>query len=682
MRKKFSICIFRIIILYLGIPALIALCLYPFLPIILESPPSSIDNQFQLNFDGITYTQQYILLIGLIVSCSLIVLLIRAYRIHRCIDKLDNTNSSLSKEEKISLLTKVRALCYNTPYLLYFLEILLPLIFLPVTFIVIDAYPLTILKICLTYLSFFTLASVTSFVFSKHQFGYILTLLNKMYPDIMEKIEIASSNKKRSKLKSLSVKLVLQFVPLVLVSLVFISLVGYVQAAKKTGNIYYDSYMTMIANTFNKTFSSKDEVEKTLESITLLDTSHQYFIINSDKTSTVSHGNNLEPFFIEYVFSNSESQNGRAYDYFCVDSEGIVYKCKLENGDFCYAGIKYDTSQPRFLKFILTCDVLIFLLILSILIYVSRSLGRDIKTVGSKLKEIAYSNEKNINLDKNLVVTSEDELADLSLAFNQTQKFTKNNVEQIRDNQTMLMERERLASLGQLIGGIAHNLKTPIMSISGASEALTDLIKEYDSSIDDPEVNSQDHHDIAKDMNSWIEKIKNYTEYMSDIITAVKGQAVTLSETENVTFDIEELIKRVDILMKHELKNAIIYLNISVRADEHRLIHGDVNSLVQVINNMISNSIQAYNGKPEQTIDLIVEEKDNKLYISIKDYGCGLPTKVKNKLFKEMITTKGKNGTGLGLYMSYSTIKAHFGGDITFESEPGKGTTFTIILPL
>ena len=682
MRKKVNTCIFRIIILYLSIPGLIALCLYPFLPTILEYPPESIDNQFQLNFDGITYTQQYILLIGLLLFCSLIVLFFRAYHIHKCIVKLDNTSNTFPKDEKISLLARVRALCYNTPYLLYFLEILLPLIFLPITFIVIDAYPLTILKICLTYLSFFTLASVTSFVFSKQQFGYILTLLNNMYPDIMEKMEISSSNRKRSRLKSLSVKLILQFLPLVLVSLVFISLVGYVQAAKKTGDIYYDSYKTMISDTFDKVFRSKDEIEDTLKNITLLDASHQYFIINSDKTSTVSNGNNLEPFFIEYVFSKSESQDGRAYDYFCVDSEGVVYKCKLENGDFCYAGIKYTTSQTRFLKFILTCDILIFLLIFVILIYVSRSLARDIRTVASKLKEIASSNEKNINLNNKLVITSEDELADLSLAFNQTQKFTKKNVEQIRDNQTMLMERERLASLGQLIGGIAHNLKTPIMSISGAVEALTDLTKEYDSSIDDPEVTKKDHHDIANDMDSWISKIKNYTEYMSDIITAVKGQAVTLSETENVTFDIEELIKRVDILMKHELKNAIIYLNISVKTDEHRLIHGDVNSLVQVINNMISNSIQAYNGKPEQNIDLIVDENDNKLYISVKDYGCGLSKKVKDKLFKEMITTKGKNGTGLGLYMSYSTIKAHFGGDITFESEPDKGTTFTIILPL
>ncbi len=256
------------------------------------------------------------------------------------------------------------------------------------------------------------------------------------------------------------------------------------------------------------------------------------------------------------------------------------------------------------------------------------------------------------------------------------------DMETIKNNQDILMERERLASLGQLIGGIAHNLKTPIMSISGAAEGLTDLVKEYDSSIDDPEVNSQDHHDIAKDMNEWIVKIKEYTEYMSDIITAVKGQAVTLSETENVSFDIDELVKRVDILMKHELKNALIYMNVQMKAPKSTKIHGDINSLVQVINNMISNAIQAYNGETEKNIDLILSKSDGNLIISVKDYGCGLPQKVKDKLFKEMITTKGKNGTGLGLYMSYSTIKAHFNGNITFESVEGQGTTFNIILPL
>ena len=130
------------------------------------------------------------------------------------------------------------------------------------------------------------------------------------------------------------------------------------------------------------------------------------------------------------------------------------------------------------------------------------------------------------------------------------------------------------------------------------------------------------------------------------------------------------------------IKNAIIYLHVSIKTDDSTVIHGDINSLVQVINNMISNSIQAYNGKPEQSIDMIAwKNNNNKIVITIKDYGPGLPEVVKKKLFKEMITTKGKNGTGLGLYMSYSTIRAHFNGDITVESEEGKGTTFNIILP-
>ena len=115
---------------------------------------------------------------------------------------------------------------------------------------------------------------------------------------------------------------------------------------------------------------------------------------------------------------------------------------------------------------------------------------------------------------------------------------------------------------------------------------------------------------------------------------------------------------------------------------EHTSINGDINSLVQVINNMISNAIQAYNGQTNKNIELILETQNNNVLIHIKDYAGGMPKNVQDKLFKEMITTKGKNGTGLGLYMSYSTIKAHFNGDITFKSEDGKGTTFTIILPL
>ncbi|MCI8482442.1 MAG: PAS domain S-box protein [Clostridia bacterium] len=287
---------------------------------------------------------------------------------------------------------------------------------------------------------------------------------------------------------------------------------------------------------------------------------------------------------------------------------------------------------------------------------------------------------KYFNIEINNITNNGKFLGILILFKDITQHIEDMNI--IRENQDLLVEKERLASLGQLVGGIAHNLKTPIMSIAGAAEGLSDLTKEYDTSIDDPDVTSTDHHDIARDMNQWIEKIKTHTSYMSDIITAVKGQAVTLSEDEQDNFTVEELIKRINILMRHELKNALIELNVHNDVDGDFILKGNVNSLVQVVNNLISNAIQAYNGKPNETIDLVIEKKSNSITISIKDYGCGMKQEVKDKLFKEMITTKGKNGTGLGLFMSYSTIRGHFNGNMTFESELDKGTSFHIILPL
>ena len=183
-------------------------------------------------------------------------------------------------------------------------------------------------------------------------------------------------------------------------------------------------------------------------------------------------------------------------------------------------------------------------------------------------------------------------------------------------------------------------------------------------------------------METWIPKIRTYLEYMSDIITTVKGQAVALVNNEDDSFTVGELVKRVNILMKHELKNAYIYMNVIMKADENQILKGNVNSLVQVVNNMISNAIQAYNGKHDQNIELEINKKGDNVIFSITDFAGGLPLEVQDKLFKEMVTTKGKNGTGLGLYMSYSNIKAHFGGDITYKTEIGKGTTFNIIIPV
>lgn len=286
---------------------------------------------------------------------------------------------------------------------------------------------------------------------------------------------------------------------------------------------------------------------------------------------------------------------------------------------------------------------------------------------------------KTFNIEITSIIANNQFLGILVLFKDITQHI--HDMESIKNNQELLIEQERLASLGQMIGGIAHNLKTPIFSVAGGLEGLSDLTKEFDESIDDSNVTHEDMHDIASDMNNWIFKLKEHVAYMSDVITTVKGQAVSMSEEQRILFPISELFQHVNILMQHEVKEKLAELEIENKVPDFVKINGNINSLVQVINNLISNAIECYGDNQKKVVKLFSNFNNKEVIISVKDYGPGLPEEVQKKLFKEMITTKGKNGTGLGLFMSNSNIKAHFEGSITYETS-SRGTCFNIIIPI
>ncbi|MDD5017900.1 MAG: histidine kinase N-terminal 7TM domain-containing protein [Eubacteriales bacterium] len=255
------------------------------------------------------------------------------------------------------------------------------------------------------------------------------------------------------------------------------------------------------------------------------------------------------------------------------------------------------------------------------------------------------------------------------------------DMQKIQDNQAILLERERLASLGQLIGGIAHNLKTPIMSVAGGIDQLNWLAKEYIESIGDAQVTGDDHKEIAGEMQQWLAKMKTHMSYMSDIISTVKDQATKFNNPGQTWFTIDEMLKRVKILMQHEIvKNKCKYVQ-DLKVDSNTRIDGDINSMVQILDNVIVNAIQSYSGKGGDII-LKVTQEENMLLMTICDFGQGIDDKIKDRLFKEMVTTKGKHGTGLGLYMSYSTIKGMFRGNMWFDSSKEQGTKFYIQLPI
>lgn len=665
----------KLILVYNVVFVAVSLFFYKLVPTFLCYPPNSLDNEFQLFINGLTYTQQYIM----IVLCSLLTENIILIHSLRKANKLKNELLHTSKKNMTKLYYKLSKTISRIPNLIYVIQIAVPVLMIAVTFSLLQGELFITLKVCLLFLSMLTLIASISYIFSKKTFQNILV---NIYNEVSEYSNIDSNFNKYVKRSSIKSVIFIVTIPMFIVTAILVALSGYSSIIRETGNLTYDLYNQELQSMdipTNTNENVKELLNNKLLSINYIKpTLDSYFIIDPSGSITTSNNEDLSIFFKTYMkdLSSTLPEKNRTYDFYGDDSQGVFRVININNETWVI-GIRYNLVSNTILMGLLFIFTILFIVNIILLRYFANYIANEVNRVSDALLKIVENNNTNTTLP----VVSNDEIGDLVNSFNEIQALTKNNINQIHNNQNMLIERERLASLGQLIGGIAHNLKTPIMSISGAAEGLTDLVKKYDNSIGDKEVTEQDHHDIAKDMSSWIEKIKTYTEYMSDVITAVKGQAVNFSSTNNVHFYMEELLKNINILMKHELKNALVTLNVINNVPSSIYINGDINCLVQVINNMISNSIQSYNNEPNKNIDLILNVKDNNLIIQIKDYGPGIPKEVQEKLFKEMITTKGKNGTGLGLFVSFSTIKAHFNGNILCDSDKN-GTTFSIVIPL
>ena len=306
---------------------------------------------------------------------------------------------------------------------------------------------------------------------------------------------------------------------------------------------------------------------------------------------------------------------------------------------------------------------------------------KEIKSANKTISFEIRKDDKIYKIDVKSIVNNDIFLRYVIVCKDITQTYEL--IEELHKNQDMMANREKFATLGQLISGIVHSLKSPIFAISGELGGVNNLIKEYEESVGDETVTIEDHYEIASDMENWLAKMKEQVENISDSITAVRSQVVTLNnENETSSFTVSELVKYIDILMKNSLKEYLIGLQFTVKVPKDFEIKGNLNSLVQAIDNLLMNSIESYHGKTNQTIDIVIDKNKNNLEISVIDTGCGIPKRIQSKIFKEIMTKNESDKVGIGLFMTYSNIKAEFNGDIIFESQEKKGSKFTILLPL
>lgn len=260
---------------------------------------------------------------------------------------------------------------------------------------------------------------------------------------------------------------------------------------------------------------------------------------------------------------------------------------------------------------------------------------------------------------------------------------------ELKATQNQLIQSEKMASLGELTAGIAHEIQNPLNFVNNFSEVSKELLEEMMEEMkkgDTEEVKA-----IADDVIQNLEKITHHGKRADGIVKGMLQHSRSSSGEKELT-DINALADEYLRLAYHGLRakdksfNAKFETNFEEGLDRVNVIPQDIG---RVVLNLITNAFYAVNERKkldpndyEPTVTLATKKEGDKMLIIVTDNGNGMPDSVKEKIFQPFFTTKptGK-GTGLGLSMSYDIVTKGHGGDFKVESEYGQGSTFTILLP-
>lgn len=288
------------------------------------------------------------------------------------------------------------------------------------------------------------------------------------------------------------------------------------------------------------------------------------------------------------------------------------------------------------------------------------------KTIGAIVSFTVHKDVLSENTG--LLQTLSTQLAGVIIRTELTENLNKQNkklakaLKELNETSLNLINTEKLASIGQLVAGVAHEINTPLASVSSNNDIMKKLLN-----------SGKFDKDIALKL---IQTDREAVKRISEIVKSLK-KFVRLDEAEVQPADINKEIDLTLTLIKHETKNKA---QIVKNYGKLPLINCYVNMLNQVFMNLLVNAAQSIKDKGIVTITTRMLKKSVK--ISIKDTGCGIKEKDKEKIFKTGFTTKGPGvGTGLGLAICHKIIEKHH-GKITFKSRENEGTEFVIRIPV
>jgi two-component system, NtrC family, sensor kinase len=276
-----------------------------------------------------------------------------------------------------------------------------------------------------------------------------------------------------------------------------------------------------------------------------------------------------------------------------------------------------------------------------------------------------------------------------NVAIEQQKQIAEDALEQLKATQKQLIQAEKMASLGEMTAGIAHEIQNPLNFVNNFSEVSAELIKEM---VDEVEKgNTEEVKAIANDVVQNLEKINHHGQRAADIVKGMLQHSRTSSGQKELT-DINALCDEYLRLSYHGLRAKDKSFNAKFETSLDETV-GKINIMPQeigrVILNLINNSFYAVNEKKktagenyEPTVTVSTKRINNTVEIKVTDNGTGIPQKAIDKIFQPFFTTKPTGqGTGLGLSLSYDIITKAHGGTLAVETKENEGTSFIINLP-
>lgn len=320
------------------------------------------------------------------------------------------------------------------------------------------------------------------------------------------------------------------------------------------------------------------------------------------------------------------------------------------------------------------------------------TIEKAVKEADKALEITNFKLDRTEKVKRTTAILLEETIQELELkrkAVEESKDALQKSLEELKAAQAQLIQSEKMASLGELTAGIAHEIQNPLNFVNNFSDVSNELLDEMKAELD--KGNTEDAKAIADDVKQNLEKILHHGKRADGIVKGMLQHSRSSTGQKELT-DINALADEYLRLAYHGLRAKDKSFNAATKTDYDEtigLIKIIPQDLGRVILNLITNAFYAVTEKKRQQpegyepiVSVETKKQKDRIEITVKDNGTGIPQKVLDKIFQPFFTTKPTGqGTGLGLSLSYDIVKAH-GGELKVETKEGEGSEFVISLPV